>query len=229
MAKLLKTTADEYAQPSEKLRPDWKNYYKAVLNGFLGTKPERFTYQGKEYTPKSFAEETGINASDYIELTSYSHRPYYKPFVLEVPDNWSHDLYYNVPPEDMTKIMKNALRNGYSISWDGDVSGEGFSHQDGKADLTDKEKKLLQNKGTEEFRQILFNNFSVTDDHLMHITGLAKDADGRLWFQTKNSWGESNDFGGYLYMSDDYIKGMTVAIMIHKDALPEKIKRKILK
>jgi bleomycin hydrolase len=228
LVKNLKTTADAFNKQSKGLPEYWINHYEAVLDGFLGKKPETFVYNGKNHTAKSFAEELNIKPEDYVEISSYTHHEFNAPFVLEVPDNWSHDLYYNVTVEDMLAIMKNSLENGYSIAWDGDVSGDGFSHKDGKAVLLDEQKDLLKEKGAQEFRQILFNNFTATDDHLMHLTGLAEDKAGKLWFQTKNSWGtDSNEYGGYLYMSEDYIKGMTIAIMVHKDAIPKTIRKKL--
>lgn len=230
LEELLKHIAEKFAATENKLSPSWINHYNAVLDGYLGQLPGNFEYKGEQYTGESFAKMVKINAEDYIEITSYSHQPYYKPFVLELPDNWSHDLYYNVPPEELMQIMKYALSNGYSVSWDGDVSGDAFSHKAGKADLLDDQEKLLAGKGAEKFRQILFDNFTATDDHLMHLTGLAKDTEGNTWFQTKNSWAsESNNYGGYLYMSENYLMGMTIAIMVHKDALPEGIAKKIIR
>jgi bleomycin hydrolase len=224
----LKTTVEYFTNTKRALPENWINHYEAVLDGFLGKKPETFEYKGKSYSDRSFARQLEINPDDYVEISSYSHHRFNAPFVLEVPDNWSHDLYYNVTIDDLLAIMKNSLENGYSVSWDGDVSGDGFSHKDGKAALLDEEKALLEEKGAQEFRQILFNNFTATDDHLMHLTGLAEDEAGNIWFQTKNSWGaDSNEYGGYLYMSEDYIKGMTIAIMVHKDAIPKSIQKKL--
>lgn len=228
MEAALKTVVDRFADAEKKLPPQWINHYEAILNGFLGPNPTSFDFEGNTYTPESFAKSLDINPDDYIEFTSYSHRPYYKPFVLELPDNWAHELYYNLPFEDFLALMKHALQNGYSIAWDGDVSGDGFDHRKGKAVLLSDEKELLNKKGAQDFRQILFNNFTATDDHLMHLTGLAKDKQGKLWFQTKNSWGDSsNEYDGYLYMSEEYITGMTIAFMVHKDAVPAEIKKNL--
>ena len=228
LAELLKLIADKFAKMEKDMPPEWINHYEAVLDGYFGIKPTEFTYKEKKYSPESFTKQLNINPDDYIEISSYSHHPYYKPFVLELPDNWSHDLYYNVPVDEMMQILKYALSNGYSVAWDGDVSGDGFNHRKGKAELLYDENKLLKENGPQKFRQILFNNFTATDDHLMHLTGLAKDKNGNVWFQTKNSWAtSSNSYGGYLYMSENYLIGMTIAFMIHKDALPEDIANKL--
>ncbi len=227
---------------SRKPTPVWNNAYCAVLDAYLGEAPASFTYEGKTYTPESFAKNLGINPDDYIELTSYSHQPYYENFVLEVPDNWSYDVYYNLPVDDFIKVMINAIKAGYSIAWDGDVSDKGFSHKDGVAlvpetdweDMSDEVKDSVfvkpgkEKKITQEMRQEAFGNFTVTDDHLMHLTGMAKDKNGTLYFLTKNSGGpESNDFGGYLYMSEAFVRLHTIAFLVHKDALPKDIKEKI--
>jgi len=227
---------------SRKPTPVWKNAYCAVLDAYLGAAPASFTYEGKTYTPESFAKNLGINPDDYIELTSYSHQSYYESFVLEVPDNWSYDGYYNLPVDDLIEVMKKAINAGYSVAWDGDMSDKGFSHKDGVAlvpetdweDMSDEVKDSVfvkpgkEKKITQEMRQEAFGNFTVTDDHLMHLTGMAKDKNGTYYFLTKNSWGpESNDFGGYLYMSESFVRLHTIAFMIHKDAVPKDIKKKL--
>lgn len=165
-----------------------------------------------------------INPDDYVELSSYTHHPFYKPFVLEVPDNWSHDLYYNVPIDELMGIMYHALENGFSVCWDGDVSEKLFQHKNGKADLPARQ----LGKVNQELRQETFINRKTTDDHLMHLVGISKDSEGRSCFYTKNSWGaDSNDYGGYLHMTDDYVRLKTVAILVHKDAIPKKIRAKL--
>ncbi|NQU80784.1 MAG: aminopeptidase, partial [Bacteroidetes bacterium] len=216
---------------SRKPTPVWNNAYCAVLDAYLGEAPASFTYEGKTYTPESFAKNLGINPDDYIELTSYSHQSYYESFVLEVPDNWSYDGYYNLPVDDLIEVMKKAINAGYSVAWDGDMSDKGFSHKDGVAlvpetdweDMSDEVKDSVfvkpgkEKKITQEMRQEAFGNFTVTDDHLMHLTGMAKDKNGTYYFLTKNSWGpESNDFGGNLYMSESFVRLHTMAFMVHK-------------
>lgn len=212
----------------------WKDAYRAVLDSYLGETPDEFEYQGRTFTPESFAEYLEINPDDYIELTSFSHHSYYEPFVLEVPDNWSHDLYYNLPVDDLMEVMYYSIENGYSVVWDGDVSSDGFSHKNGVAvvpvdDDADFKKKPVEEKNiNQEVRQELFNNFTMTDDHLMHLTGIGEDKNGKKYFLTKNSWGEdSNAYEGFLYMSDPYVRLNTIAVMVHKDAIPGEIAGKL--
>ena len=195
-----------------------------VLKKYLGNIPGKFEFNGKEFTPGSFRDYLGLNPDDYIELTSYSHHPFYEPFDLELPDNWSHSLYYNVPVDALVEVMVNSLAKGYTFCWDGDTSERTFRHKKGKADLPEKE----IGKVTQGQRQETFFSRKTTDDHLMHIVGMAKDEDGRVFFKTKNSWGpESNDNGGFLYMSEDYVRLKTIAIMVHRDAIPQKIAKKL--
>ena len=227
---------------SRKPTPVWENAYNSVLDAYLGEVPASFTFEGKTYTPESFTKYLGINPDDYIELTSYSHNPYYESFVLEMPDNWSYDGYYNLPVDDLIEVMKKAITAGYSVAWDGDMSDKGFSHKNGVAlvpeedweNMSDEVKDSVfvkpgkEKQITQEMRQEAFANYTVTDDHLMHLTGMAKDKNGTYYFLTKNSWGpESNDFGGYLYMSESFVRLHTMALMIHKDALPGEIKKKL--
>ena len=227
---------------SRKPTPVWENAYNSVLDAYLGEVPASFTFEGKTYTPESFAKYLGINPDDYIELTSYIHNPYYESFVLEMPDNWSYDGYYNLPVDDLIDVMKKAITEGYSVAWDGDMSDKGFSFKNGVAivpeedweNMSDEVKDSVfvkpgkEKQITQEMRQEAFANYTVTDDHLMHLTGMAKDKNGTYYFLTKNSWGpESNDFGGYLYMSESFVRLHTMAFMIHKDALPKDIKEKL--
>lgn len=215
---------------SKKISPKWKEIYDFSLNSYLGKAPEKITYNSKKYTPQQFAKDVvGFNAEDYIELTSYSHQPFYTTYDLDVPDNWSHDLYYNLPIDEFMEVMNYALKNNFSIVWDGDVSEKGFKHRDGLALLPfEKDKSLPQEKINQEKREATFEDWTSTDDHLMHLTGLFKDINGKLFYKTKNSWDtNSNDFGGYLYMSEPFVKLKTVAILIHKDAIPKKIAKKL--
>lgn len=239
-----------------KLTPKWFEAYLAILDVYLGSMPEAFDTGGKEYTPIEYAGAIGIEADDYIELTSYSIYPWYEKVLLDIPDNWSGDDYYNLPLVEFMQVIDHALENGYSICWDGDVSDRGFSHRNGIAILP--EKKVENLSGTErerwenlteaekgkelytfdkpgdekkvdqDMRQEHFDNYTSTDDHLMHLTGIVRDQAGTRYYITKNSWDDdSNDKGGYLYMSKPYVMLNTVAIMIHKDALPEKIAKKL--
>lgn len=235
-------------------------YYKLIDNLFdtyLGKLPEKFTYKGKEYTPKSFAESLGLNMDDYIELTSFTHQPYYVKFDVEVPDNWEHSLMHNLPLDEMMETVDHALNNGYTVCWDGDVSEKGFSFTNGVAinpevkkveDLSNTDRARFEKLGekerleevfkyerpypeinvTPEVRQAGFESFVTTDDHLMHLTGIAKDQNGTKYYITKNSWGtDRNKFNGYLNMSESFVRAKTIYVMVHKDAIPKAIKTKL--
>jgi bleomycin hydrolase len=213
----------------------WSVAYDKVLDTYLGEIPEKFEYKGKEYTPKSFADAMGINPDDYVELTSFSHHPFYEKFVLEIPDNWRHARYYNVPLDDLVSTMENAMAEGYTVAWDGDVGekyfkmSEGYSAVPVSDTLDMKEDFPLPEKDiTQEIRQKHFNSFSTTDDHLMHLVGLAKDENGTKYYYTKNSWGtEAGLFDGYIYMSEPYVELNTIGIMVHKDAVPDELREKL--
>ena len=204
--------------------------------------PESFTYKGKKYTPQTFAKEVvGINPDDYVEISSLKEHPYYSQFVLMVPDNWSLDLVYNVKMNDLTDIIDNALKKGYSVGWAGDVSEKGFSWKNGVAyvpakdynDMTAEEKESIfkgpqkEMEITEEMRQEAFDNYQTTDDHGMHIVGLTKDQNGKEYYMIKNSWGATNDYQGYMYMSKNFVKYKTTAILLHKDGVPKDIAKKL--
>lgn len=235
-------------------------YYKLIENLFdtyLGKLPEKFNYKGKEYTPKSFAESLGLNMNDYIELTSFTHQPYYQPFAPEVPDNWERKMMYNLPLDELIEATDYALNNGFTVCWDGDVSEKGFSHKNGVA-INPEVKKIEDWSGTDrarfesmdeksrleeaykfaspcpevvvtpEIRQEGYESFVTTDDHLMHLTGIVKDQNGTKYYITKNSWGtERNTFGGYLNMSESYVRAKTIYVLIHKDGIPKSIKKKL--
>ncbi len=225
-----------------KLTPKWKEAFNSVLDVYLGKTPAQFEYKGKTFTPASFLkDELEINPDDYIELTSYSHHPFYEKVMLEIPDNWTRQEYYNLPIDAIVEVMDNALANGYSVCWDGDVSEKFFNQKKGFAvvplkdwdDLKNAEKeekitKPIEEKNiTMEIRQAAFDNFSATDDHLMHIVGLYHDQNGKKFYHTKNSWGTDYSYGGLIYMSEPYIKLNTIAVMVHKDALPKAIREKL--
>jgi aminopeptidase C len=193
----------------------------AVLDTYLGKVPETFTYKGVNYTPKSFAESLGINPSDYVEITSFTQFPFYTQGILEVPDNWRMERFYNVTIDEMIEIMDYSLHNGYTVNWDGDVSEKGFSHSKGVATFPEE-------SVTQDIRQLGYENFTTTDDHLMHITGISRDQYGAKYYITKNSWGtERNSFGGYLNMSENYVRAKTIFIMVNKAAIPADIKTKL--
>jgi len=238
---------------NRELSTAWHNGLEGILDAYLGEKPEKFTYQGKEYTPESFAAEfTGINPEDYIEVTSFTHHPYYSKFILEVPDNWSYDEVYNVTMDDFIEIIDNSLEMGHTVAWAGDVSEKGFSWKHGIAIVpdveyeetsgTDKERltglsieqriysfqqPVKEIEITPEMRQKEFDNYKTTDDHGMHIVGVAKDQTGNKFYIVKNSWDVDNPYDGYVYMSEAFIKYKATDIMIYKEVVPKKIAKKL--
>ncbi len=257
MVKSTKAMLDEIVKnPNRIITPVWKKSVNGVLDTYMGAAPEKIESNGQAISPVDYMNQTGFNPNDYIELTSYSHHPYYKEFNLEIPDNWSHDLYYNLPIDELMEVMDNALTNGYSVCWDGDVSEKGFSHRNGVAILPVANTKDMSNSDMEKWtamsakekkaslykfdkpgsekevdqalRQSTFENYQTTDDHLMHLTGIVKDQNGTRYYKTKNSWAKtSNKMGGYLNMSESYVRLKTVAIMVHKDAIPAELKAKL--
>jgi len=225
------------AVKQHQLTPRWKDAVDKVLDVYLGVPPEKIDFRGRTYTPREFARKVaGIIPDDYIELTSYSHHPFYKQCRLELPDNWTYnDEYYNVPINDFEAIVDYALKNGHSVVWDGDVSDRGFSSRnkgyailpseakkEEASDEPDKDKPV-----TQAMRQETLDNYVTTDDHLMHIVGLAEDQNGDTYYYIKNSSGSERKFNGYLYMSEGYFRLNTTAVMIHKDALSKKMRKKL--
>jgi bleomycin hydrolase len=228
--------------PNGELTPNWEKAYTAVIDSYLGEAPKSFDYNGKKYTPETFAKDViGINADDYVEISSLQEYPYYTKFVFMVPDNWSFDQVYNVKINELTEIIDHALKTGYSVAWGGDVSEKSFSWKNGVAyvpekkynDMTADEKADLFNGPktelvvTEEMRQKAFDNYTTTDDHGMHIVGLSKDQNGKEYYIVKNSWGSSNDYKGYLFMTKEFVKYKTTDIMLHKGGLPASIAKKL--
>ena len=223
----------------KKLSPEYQKLMKSLFDIYLGEEPESFQYNGKTYTPMSFAKMLGFDdMSDYIELTSFSHHPFYQQVPLEIPDNWDHELLWNVPLDDFMAIIDNALQNGYTVAWDGDLKTGEFNHNRGIAicpnpedfaEAIKLEKVYPERVVTQEMRQKDFETFETVDDHLMHLTGLFKDQNGNLFYKTKNSWGESRneEMKGYLYMSRAYIQMRGIAIMVHKNAIPKDIQKKL--
>lgn len=195
----------------------------SILKEHIGKVPNKVKTEDGTYSPVEYRKKFDIDPSDYVEITSYSHQPFYKQFVLEVPDNWAHALYYNLPIDELMEVMHNSIEKGYTFCWDGDTSEKTFKHSNGEAEWDKKRGKIDQ-----KMRQETFFDRSTTDDHLMHVVGLSKNDDGQMAFYTKNSWGpDSNDFGGYLHMTEDYVRLKTIAILVHKDAIPKKIRKKL--
>jgi bleomycin hydrolase len=229
------------SNPNKKLTPNWKKAFQAVLDIYLGEVPEKFTWEGKEYTPRTFADEVvGINPKDYLELSSFNDKPYYQKTLFLVPDNWSFDKVYNIKMKDITATIDNALEKGYTVAWAADVSEKYFSWKNGVAfvpekdwdDMEEDEQKKLfdgpkpDRKITAKMRQEALDNYETTDDHGMHIVGAAKDQSGKEYYIVKNSWGEKNDYKGYIYVSKPYVLYKTTAILLHKNAIPSDIKSK---
>ena len=219
----------------KRLSKKWQPALSCVLDTYIGQAPENFSYQGKNYTPKSLADELAINPNDYINLTSFTHHPFYKQFILEIPDNYSNGAYYNIPLNELQAIVDNALDQGYSLAWDGDVSEKGFNAKQGIAVVPTDAKRddLFQKPGKEmkvttELRQDNFESYATTDDHLMHLVGTSTDKAGNKYYLIKNSWGEISEYKGFLHMSEAYFQLKTVSIMVHKNAIPANIAQKIL-
>jgi len=243
--------------PNKKLTSAWHDALNSTLDSYLGKLPEKFQYQGKDYTPQSFAQDfVGLNMDDYVEISSYTHHPFYTKFVIEVPDNWSWDEVYNVPLNEMIEIIDNSVNMGYTVAWAADVSEKGFStSQKGvavvptldKTNMTDAEISKWEKQSEKEkneqlfklskpgpevvvnqtMRQIDFDDYQTTDDHGMLIMGTAKDQIGNLYYKVKNSWGDYNEYGGYFYASKPYVAFKTTSIMVHKDAIPKNIRKKL--
>jgi bleomycin hydrolase len=221
LIKKLKTYLDSILA-LDTLPKNWKNQYISILNSFLGTPPTHFKYNGKEYTPIEFAKNVvKFNPNNYVEIASFENHPWYKQFVLEVADNWALALYYNVKMKDLSQIMQFALKHGYTVDWDGDVSEKTFDYKKGLAYINFK----FDNYDNEH--QKLFNRLFTTDDHLMHAVGLYKNSKNQFFYKIKNSWGIYGPYNGYLYMSEDYALLKNIAILVNKNAIPKKIKNKL--
>ena len=207
----------------EKLSPTDMIYLERLLDENLGKVPGQFSYKWKTYTPKTYASEwLHVDPSDYIEITSYTHHPFYRPFVLEDKYNWTGDNYFNVPLQDFVSITKSALQNGYTVCWDGDVTESTFDYSNGIAWLPGQIDDLTGQ------RQETYENGTSALDHMMHIVGMSMDKDGHSWFRVKNSWGDySNALMGFLYMREDYFSVKTMAIVVNKKAIPVEIRKKM--
>ncbi|MEE9439442.1 MAG: C1 family peptidase, partial [Saprospiraceae bacterium] len=216
------------------LSQNWKTAFSSILDSYIGSVSEQFTYNEKPYTPQTFAEQLNLNTDSYKTITSFTHHPFYENFILEIPDNYSNGTYFNMPLDELMSTLDFAILAGYTVVWDGDVSEKGFSASNGIAILPiDNSTDDLfaapreERKVTQENRQISFENYRTTDDHLMHIIGIATDQKGTKFYLTKNSWGERGEYSGYLYMSEAYVKMKTVALMLHKDGMPDDVRKKL--
>lgn len=242
---------------NKKLSTAWPETISSTLDSYLGEIPESFEFEGKTYTPQSFAKEyMGLNMEDYIEITSYTHHPFYSKFILEVPDNWSWDEVYNVPLNEFDEIIEYSLKNGFTVAWAADVSEKGFvtsnkgvavlpavpeekmteaeilkwealPEKEREKELYKIDKPVVEMDVTQEMRQQAFDNYETTDDHGMHIIGIAKSQDGKLFYKVKNSWGDYNEYNGYFYASKPYISYKSMSVMVHKDGVPKYIREKL--
>ena len=238
--------------PNKKLTTAWVNGFDGILDAYLGEVPETFAVNGTEYTPESYRDALSINADDYVNLTSFTHHPFYESFILEVPDNWRWDSAYNLPIDELMEVMYNAIDKGYTIAWGSDVSENGFT-RDGLAVMPVEKKTAAAGSDqerwvgkaadqpkeevraelpeemviTQEMRQDGYDRKTTTDDHGMHIYGVAKDQNGTKYFMVKNSWGETGKYKGVWYASDSFVKYKTLNVVVHKDALPKNIAKKL--
>ncbi len=236
MIKVLKGILDVYIDnPGRKLSPKWKSVINNTLDTYIGENVKSFNYEGVQYTPESFLKMTKIVPENYISLTSFTHQPLYSNFILNIPDNFSNGNFHNVKLDELVSIVNEALKTGYTVELDCDVSEKSFSSKYGLAIVPENMEKAdyaLRNLSKEqtitpELRQQEFENYNTTDDHLMHITGLLKDQNGTTYYKVKNSWGKDSKHianEGYIYMSEAFLRLKTISIMVHKDVIPKKIK-----
>ena len=235
--------------PNRKLTSVWPKGLDGILDAYMGEIPERFTVNGVSYTPESYVNSFKLNTDDYVGLTSYTHHPFYTAFAMEVEDNWRCTPSWNVPLDEFMAIIDYAVNNGYTVAWGGDVSEPGFT-RDGLAILIDTEAKTTSGSDqerwvgkaeekpqektivkeldvTQEIRQQMFDEKTSTDDHGMHLYGIAKDQNGTKYYLIKNSWGETGAYKGIWYMSENFVKGKTLNIVVNKKAIPANIKKKL--
>lgn len=240
--------------PNGKLSSAWKSGVKGILNAYLGEIPVNFRYQDKEYSPNSFAASLGINPDEYVSLTSYTHHPFYSSFALEIPDNWRWDSSYNLPIDELVQVVNNSIEKGYTVLWASDVSEKGFTRK-GIAVVPETDTKNMSGSDQErwlglsrneidakiyslenvvkekfvnqEIRQKGYDNLQTTDDHGMHIFGVARENNGDIFYMVKNSWGETGDYKGIWFVSETFLKYKTMNIVVHKNAIPIEIRKKL--
>jgi bleomycin hydrolase len=224
-----------------KLSTAWFAGLNGILDAYLGKVPETFTYEGKSYTPASFTKELGINPDDYVLLSSFSHHPYYKPFVIEIPDNWAAGSAYNLPLDELMQVIDNSLMSGFTVAWASDMSDKGFSMKNGVAiipeknwgDMSEEESSKAFNGPhpekviTQELRQKEFDNYTTTDDHGMHMVGIATDQNGNTFYKVKNSWGVMGKYDGFIFVSKPFAMLRTTNIMVNRNAIPAAIVKKL--
>lgn len=242
------------SNPNKKLSTAWKAGFDGILDAYLGKLPTEFTVKGKKFTPLTYEQSLGLNMDDYVSLTSFTHHPFYSSFAIEIPDNWRNEMSYNLPLDEFMAVFDNAVNNGYSIAWGSDVSEKGFSRNGvgvnpelkvanlsgsdqakwlgiSQKEIEEKIYKLNgpqpEVKVTQELRQKDFDNYQTTDDHGMVIYGIAKDQNGTKYYMVKNSWGTDSKYKGIWYVSDSFVRHKTMNIVVHKDAVPKEILKKI--
>ena len=244
--KIVKGLGDAVVQ-NKKPSTAWTKALDGVLDAYLGKAPEKFEYKGAEYSPQSFAQSFGLNPDDYVSLTSFTHEPFYRPFILEIPDNWIFESSYNLPMDELIAVIDNALNMGYTVAWGADVSESGFSRDvatvpqkkkveeigSDQAKWTKEKQKTIveplpeEVTVTQEMRQRAFDNYETTDDHGMQIIGLAKDQTGKHFYKVKNSWGAGGKYKGYLYASRTFAQYKTMNIVVNRNAIPANVKAKL--
>ena len=239
MVAVLKAVLDVYiSNPTRNLSQKWKTVVNSTLDTYLGDNITTFSYDGMPYTPQEFLKMTKINPDNYVSITSFTHRPYYSSFILNIPDNFSNGSFYNVKLDEMIGVINTALKNGFTVELDCDVSEKTFSAKHGVAVIPKDDETAAEaiisvrpeKQITAEYRQQEFENYNTTDDHLMHITGMLKDQNGTVYYKIKNSWGSDSSRvanNGYVYMSEAFMRLKTISVMVHKDALPQSIKEKL--
>ena len=236
--------------PNKSISTAWQPAFEGILNAYLGKLPSEFTVNGKKYTPVSYANSLGLNMDDYVSITSFNHHPFYTKFAIEIPDNWRWAESYNIPLDEFGRIFDYAVDNGYTVAWGADVSERGFTRNgigilpETKAENltgTDQAKwigkqkdmkfdikgPMIEEKVTQESRQKGFDNYQTTDDHGMQIYGIAKDQNGAQYYMVKNSWGTDNKYKGIWYVSKPFVMSKTINILVHKDAVPKDIRKKM--
>lgn len=235
--------------PNRTLTTAWRPGFQAVLDAYLGPCPEKFTVDGKEYTPAEYRDAMKIVPEDYVTLSSFTHHPFYSWFPLEVCDNWRWDEVYNVPIDEFMSVLDDAIMKGYTVAWGADVSHAGFTrnglgilvdvkassagsdqeHWVGKEEGKPAPVSIVESVPTQESRQVEFENKTITDDHGMQIFGIAKDQDGKKYYMVKNSWGETGKYKGIWYVTEAFVKNQSMDYMIHKSALPKDLRKKLSK
>ena len=232
LVKIMKGALDGFLS-SKPISDKWPDVINGILDVYLGELPADFTVNGASMTPVEYSQELGFEATEYMSLTSFTHHPFYQPFVLEIPDNYSNGSYQNVTIDELMAVIDNSVAKGWTVAWDGDVSEKGFKAKQSIAVLPvdPAREDLFETPGeevevTQKTRQVEFEALRTTDDHLMHITGIAYDQNGTKYYVVKNSWGEIGPKKGFVYMSEPYMRMKTVAVMVHQDAIPDRISNK---